>query len=210
MSFIDKIVENSNYFYWFCALFGSGIMLLQTILLIFGIGDFQGDEMDGAFDGGFDADVNVDADLNMDADADLDVDGHMDTGFEFMKFFSLRAIIAFIAFFGWGGVLWGEYGWGGFLGALALGVVVMFIVILLIRLLMKAQHVGNVTSADIVNRTGVVYMSIPGGQEHGRVTVDVGASTREIRAVADTELKKGLQVKVVSHIQGNLFKVEAI
>ena len=208
MSFIDKIVENSNYFYWFCALFGSGIMLLQAILLIFGIGDFQGDDMDGAFDGGFDADL--DADVDMDMDGDVDLDGHVDSGFEFMKFFSLRAIIAFIAFFGWGGILWGEYGWGGFFGALALGVVVMFMVILLIRLLMKAQQVGTITSADILNRTGVVYMSIPGGDEHGRVTVDVGASTREVRAIADTELKKGIQVKVVSHIQGNLFKVEAL
>ncbi len=206
MSFIDKIVDNANYFYWFCALFGSGIMLIQAILLLCGIGDFHGDDMDG----GFDADVSADSDFDMDADGDVDVDGHMDTGFEFMKFFSLRAIIAFIAFFGWGGVLWGEYGWGGFLGALALGTTVMILVILLIRLLLKAQHVGTVTSADILNRTGVVYMSIPGGSEHGRVTVDVGGSTREVRAVADVELKKGVQIKVVAHMQGNLFKVEAI
>ncbi len=200
MSLIQKFTNDPSYFYWFCALVGSGIMLLQTILLLFGFGDFQGDDMDGAFDGGFD----------VDADGDIEIGEHLDTGFDFMKFFSIRAIVAFITFFGWGGVIWGGYGWPGFFGALALGTVVMLLVVWIIHLLMKTQHVGTVTSAQIVGRTGVVYMNVPGGEQHGRVTVDVGGSTREIRAVADVELEKGVSVKVVQHIQSNLYKVEAV
>jgi hypothetical protein len=197
---LENFFKDPMQFYWFCALFGSGIMAVQTILMMFGIGEFQGDDMDGAFDGGFD----------MDADGGIDIGEHLDTGFDFMKFFSIRAIVAFIAFFGWGGVIWGSHGWIGFFGALLLGLAVMAIVIILIRMLMKMQHTGTVTSAQILGCNGIVYMFIPGGEEHGRVTVDVGGSTREVRAIAEGEMKKGIQVKVIKHIQGNLYKVEAL
>lgn len=110
------------------------LLILQTLLLLFGLGhDGDGDAdgadigMDGDVDADFDPDVEPDAGIGADFDAaaGLDPAADMDTGGDFipcgdhdapeataqdgpfagLKLFTLRGIVAFLAVAGWGG-LW--------------------------------------------------------------------------------------------------------
>lgn len=110
------------------------LLLLQTLMLLFGLGndadgdadadvdldgdgvpdlDLDGDgipDLDGDMDGDFDADADTDLDTDGDADGDGDGDGDADADghpglFAGLKLFTLRGIVAFFAVCGWGG-LW--------------------------------------------------------------------------------------------------------
>jgi len=75
--------------------------------------------------------------------------------------------------------------------------------------MLKMQQESNIESKDIVGCSGTVYLRIP-ANEQGKVTVTVAERTREIKAVADEELKKGTAVDVIKHINGRLYKVKKI
>lgn len=201
MSIINRFLEiltTDLKIYWFFAIFGTALLFVQLALTLFGMGG--GDDVDG-FDGGVD----------VDGDGAMDFSAHHDTGLTDFKFFSFRSLIAFITFFGWGGVLWGKNGLSGFFGALGSGLSMMFATAIMIFFLMKLQHSGNITSNDIVGCTGRVYLTVPPGKtDNGKVTVTVKGCTREIKAVAEEELPKGTPVTVVSHIDGKLYQVKKI
>lgn len=179
-----------HYFYWFLALFGSLVFFIQLVMTVFGFG---GEDMDANGDG------------------DISFGEHADSGFAEFRFFSLRAVFAFITFFGWGGVLWGKAGWGGFFGALACGFFMMFATASLIFMMLKLQHSGNIYKSDYIGCSGTVYLSIPSGRTNsGKVTVSVNGSRREITAVADEELPTGTAVKVESIIDGKRYLVKKV
>lgn len=187
MGFFDNIVSGSALVYWLMAIIGSLIFLVQLIMSLFGHG---GD--DGHFEGYGHPD-------------------HMDGGFSMFKLFSFRTVIAFITFFGWGGVLFGDKGFVGFLFSFLCGVLMMLATALMMYLLMKMQHSGNINPSDYVGCTGTVYLSIPKGRsEHGKVTVTVRNCTREILAVADEDLKTGDAIKVEEMISEHKFLVKKI
>lgn len=178
-----------RYVYWFLALLGTAVFLIQLIMVFFGMSH--------------DTDVN--------GDGDVSFGEHADSGIYDLRFFSLRTIIAFITFFGWGGVMWGDAGWGGFFGAGACGLLMMFITAFMIFGLIQLQKSGNIYHGDYIGCTGTVYLKIPGGKtESGIVTVSVNGARREIRAVADEELPTGTAVKVESELDGKRFVVTKI
>jgi membrane protein implicated in regulation of membrane protease activity len=190
---VDELLRSAQvrYFYWFLALAGSLVFLIQLALIFMGIGT------------GSDSDVN--------GDGNVAFGEHADTGFAEFKFFSLRAVFAFITFFGWGGVLWGDSGWSGFFGAGACGFTMMFLTALLIFGLLKLQQNGNIYAEDYINCTGIVYLTVPPERSGtGRVTVTVNGSRREIRAVADEELPTGCSVRIVEIRDGRSFVVEKL
>ena len=168
--------------YWGLAVGGSLFFVLNLIFASIGGPD---DSADGAED-------VVDADI---------ADFH---------FLSLRAILAFVSVFGWCGVLWGKYGFWGFLAAFVFGFIAMGLTALAIWGMMRLQHSGNVKTNDFIGKTGTVYMQIPGGNGHGKITVTVGGSTREVAAVADEPLATGTPVKVVAVIDQSLYRVEKV
>ena len=143
-------------------------------------------------------------------DGTFDAADHLDTGYEDFHFLSLRAILAFVSVFGWCGVLWGKYGFWGFLAAFVFGFIAMGLTALAIWGMMRLQHSGNVKTNDFIGKTGTVYMQIPGGNGHGKITVTVGGSTREVAAVADEPLATGTPVKVVAVIDQSLYRVEKV
>jgi hypothetical protein len=185
---VGKYLSNANSVYWFFATVGSGVFLIQFILTLMGFDD-----------GGAD----------VDGDGDVSFGEHADTGLGDFHVFSLRAIVAFVMFFGWGGVLWGQHGWLGFLAALLLGGFMMVVTALILFVLLKMQQEGTVKTEDIVGCNGTVYLRIPEDAQ-GKVTVTVAKCTREIKAIADEELKKGSPVTVVKHINNQLYKVKKI
>ena len=175
--------------YWGLAVGGSLFFILNLIFASFGGVDNPGEV---AEDGTFDS---------------LD---HVDTGFEDFHFLSLRAVLAFVSVFGWSGVVWGKYGFWGFLAAFVFGLIAMSLTAFAIWGMMKLQHSGNVKTDDFVGKTGTVYMQIPGGDRHGKVTVTVGGATREVAAVSEEPLATGTPIKIVAVIDQSLFRVEKI
>lgn len=143
-------------------------------------------------------------------DGTFDSVDHLDTGYEDFHFLSLRAILAFVSVFGWCGVLWGNHGFWGFLAAFIFGLIAMSLTALAVWMMMRLQHSGNVNNNDFVGKTGTVYMKIPGGNAHGKITVTVGGATREVAAVADEPISTGTPIKVVAVVDQSLYRVEKI
>jgi hypothetical protein len=188
ISKVGEYLSNANSVYWFFAVIGSAVFIIQFLLTLMGFDD-----------GGTD----------IDGDGDISFGEHADSGLGDFHIFSVRSIVAFVMFFGWGGILWGHHGWLGFFGALLLGIGMMVVTAFILLGMMKMQQESNIGSKDIVGCSGIVYLRIP-ENEQGKVTVTVAERTREIKAVADEELKKGIAVNVIKHINGRLYKVKKI
>lgn len=176
-------------YYWILAVVGTTVFILQILLLlIFGTGD------------------HTDADISS-----IDGDMHPDSDLGDFRIISFRTVVAFITFFGWGGIVYGKGGFGSFISAIISGSTMMILTAFLICYLFKLQQSGNIYAKDIIGKTGTVYLKIPAGKnDHGKVTVFTGAGTREVLAISETEIPNGATVKIVSQISQNKFLVEKI
>ncbi len=133
---------------------------------------------------------------------------HADTGYADFKLISVRSVLAFITFFGWGGVIFGKYGWLGFLAAIGCGFAMMLVTAALVFLVFRLQHSGNVKSDDFIGKSGSVYLGIPGGRiETGKITVAVAGSTHELLAVADEPIPTGATIVVAEKLDDRKFLV---
>jgi hypothetical protein len=193
LAFIDTIKDflfGDYKFYLVFAIFGSLIAFIQLCISFF-------------FGGG---------DMDVDGDGEVSFGEHMDSGVGDFKLFSIRSIVSFFAFFGWGGVIAYEHGVKGvtaFFIAVAFGSFMMFVTALILYFVMKMQHSGNVTANEYIGCEGTVYLRIPGGRsEIGKVTASVKGTTQEITAVADEELARGVAVRIVEKVGNRRFLVE--
>ncbi len=175
--------------YWGFAIGGSAIFAITAIAALFGMG--------GAESG----------DVDVDMDGEIDI-VHPDSGIFDFKLISFRSILAFIAMFGWGGVVFGEYGWKGFGVAIACGLVTMVITAYLIMSILKLQQSGTRANASLVGQKGTVYLAIPAGGR-GKVILDLGDSTREIAAFSEVALEKGAPV-VTTALKAEVFTVKPL
>ena len=175
--------------YWGFAIGGSAIFAITAIAALFGMG--------GAESG----------DVDVDMDGEIDII-HPDSGIFDFKLISFRSILAFIAMFGWGGVVFGEYGWKGFGIAIACGLVTMVITAYLIMSILKLQQNGTRANASLVGQKGTVYLAIPAGGR-GKVILDLGDSTREIAAFSEVALEKGAPV-VTTALKAEVFTVKPL
>ena len=175
--------------YWGFAIGGSAIFAITAIAALFGMG--------GAESG----------DVDVDMDGEIDII-HPDSGIFDFKLISFRSILAFIAMFGWGGVVFGEYGWKGFGIAIACGLVTMVITAYLIMSILKLQQSGTRANASLVGQKGTVYLAIPAGGR-GKVILDLGDSTREITACSAVALDKGTPV-VTTALNAEFFTVKPL
>lgn len=175
--------------YWGFAIGGSAIFAITAVAALFGMG--------GAESG----------DVDVDMDGEIDI-VHPDSGIFDFKLISFRSILAFIAMFGWGGVVFGEHGWKGFGVAIACGLVTMVITAYLIMSILKLQQSGTRANASLVGQKGTVYLAIPAGGR-GKVILDLGDSTREIAAFSEVALEKGAPV-VTTALKAEVFTVKPI
>ena len=175
--------------YWGFAIGGSAIFAITAIAALFGMG--------GAESG----------DIDVDMDGEIDI-VHPDSGIFDFKLISFRSILAFLAMFGWGGVVFGEYGWKGFGIAIACGLVTMVITAYLIMSILKLQQNGTRANASLIGKHGTVYLAIPAGGR-GKVVLDLGDSTREITAYSDVALAKGDPV-VTTALNAEVFTVKPL
>lgn len=163
------------------------VLLIQTILMLIGIGS------DNADVGDVDGDVgDIDTDI---ADSDgvfgedvLEVDSDP-TGLDGLRIFSVRGIIAFFVVFGWVGVALDEAGLkiplNLVISALC-GIIVMFLVALLMRWVWRLQSDGTIDKRNAIGVSGSVYLTVPANREGvGKVNLTVQGSFVECEAVTD-------------------------
>ena len=167
------------------------LLLLQTLMLLFGLGhdsdadgDLDGDgspdlDLDGDTDADLDVDLDGDMDADLDVDTDLDADGDADgpdeaagpdaaaahSGlFAGLKLFTLRGIVAFLAVCGWGG-LWllrmGMHPIFAVFLAIAMGFWAMLLMALFLRVALKLQDDGTLDFRNALGKAGTVYLTIP-------------------------------------------------
>ena len=182
---IGEFLAGAGNLYLFIAVTGSVIFALQFIMTVAGI--HSDVELDGA---GF------------------DVDSHDISDIQGLNFFSLKAIVAFVTFFGWGGYFYGHLGWTGLAIAFGCGLIMMFLTALVVSLLLKMQQSGNITPAELVGQRGTVSLTVPAGRAPGgMVTVTLPGCTRQVSARADDELKTGTAVVISENLGGGSFLV---
>ena len=173
--------------YMACAVGGGALLSLQTILLLFGLGD---------------------------ADADFDAADGGEQGGSF-GVFSLRAIASFFTFFGLTGWLGVSRGWDPtltVLAATAAGVALMLVVALLLRMQTRLQSQGNVDPRNAEGEIARVYLRIPSeNQGHGKITVKVQGRSAEYAAFTNgPELPTGASVRVVRMTAPGTFEVVSL
>ena len=181
--------------YLICATVGGSILVIQTVLLMLGIGgdDVGHGELDGHL-----------------TDADL-VDG----GDAFVKFLSFKALVAFVTFFGLTGLAGWQAGWGrgpSLLAAIGAGVVAMLVIGYLMAGLARLKSSGTLDLHNAVGREGKVYLRVPAaGQGQGKVTVDVQGRSVECKAVSSgAEIPTGARVRVVATPTADTVEVQAL
>lgn len=176
--------------YWICAIVGGALMVLQFVLTLVG----------------FDHDIEADV-----AHVDAAHAGHEGVG---VGQLSLRTIVAFLTFFGLGGLAATDGGWSpgwSLLLASGLGMGAFYGVGWLMLQLHRLRSSGNIKLANAVGASAKVYLTIPAEKQgHGKVTVVVQG--RSIECLAEThgpELKTGSTCRVVSVIGSDTLLVEA-
>lgn len=167
------------------------VLIVQTILLFFGIGD--GD--DG---------------IDLDGDGIPDVE----TGDDGLSLFSIRGIVGMLCVAGWAGIVFLDFGVSNILSiilALLCGVATLFGIAYLMKAVLKLQSNGTLELGAAVGKTGEVYIPIPPkGRGRGKINIVVQDRYVELDAVtnSDDTLKTGETVRVVSTDEMGLVMVE--
>lgn len=204
-----------------CAIPATVILIIQTLLLMFGFGAHAADngEIDHDFDHDFDhgADHGFSHDSSHDidsADHDINHDGaHHASG---VRLISLRGFVAFFAVGGWLGVALLESGVSPVLSviiAFAGGSLALLFVGFVLKLLYDMQESGNIDPRNAVAKTGSVYIRIPANRTGtGKINITVQGAYKEMDAVTDCDedIQSGKMVQVVSITADNTLVVRPI
>lgn len=170
--FNDIVREDS--IFWFCALSGTGLFVIQFILNLFG-----GDTHD-----------NID-----------DVDGGIDSGK--FKWLSKQALTGFLMMFGWVGLTCRkEFNYSPmatFITAIAGGTLSIFVTGYIFRLANKLRSSGTVFRVeDAIGKEATVYQRIP-KDGVGKISLSLHNLTYEIDAISHhlVELPSFTQVQIL-------------
>ncbi len=173
------------------------ILLIQTVLLLFGLGH------------GGDTDVDHDVGMDNDFDHDMEHDVGHDSGAEHvegLRLLTVRGIIAFLAMSGWLGIALLDMGVNTVVTvcvSILAGFAAMLLVALFMKLAMNMQQSGNLDLKNAVGQTGEVYVPIP-AEGKGKVTLVVQERFMELDAMCPGQaLKTGQQVKVMDVTESN-------
>ncbi len=199
------------------------ILIIQTVLLIFGFGGHDTDhgEVDHDFSHDFDHDFDHDLDHDFDHDYDHDHDfghaehdgAHQGAG---VRLISIRGFVAFFAVGGWLGIALIDTGLSVALSSIIAfigGTLALLFVGFVLKLLYDMQESGNYDAKNAVAKTGRVYIRIPPKRSStGKITLNVQGSLQELDAVTDSEndIQTGKMVQVVSVTADNILVVRPV
>lgn len=186
-------LEISRQIFALIALPSTLILLLQTLLTLFGVGE---DVDDPDLDlGGADGDVEIDAGLAL---------------------FSVRGILSMLTIMGWVGfalLATDLPEWASVLIAVVSGVLTLIGMAYLMRAVMRLQSSGNINIENCIGKVAQVYIPIPPlSTGSGKVNITVQESYREFSAITtvDDTLKTGAFVRVVAVGEGGVLVVEPV
>jgi hypothetical protein len=187
----------------YIALPATVILIIQTILVLFGLGghdaDASGPDAGAAHDGYGGHDGH---------------DGH--DGSDGLALFSIRGIVAFFTVGGWAGVVVAGFVASPFITvviALACGTAALYGIAVLFQITAKLQSAGNLSLDNAVGKTARVYITIPGGGKgFGKVTLTFQERFTECDAVTQTphSIKTGTLVTVLGMADENTLIVEPV
>lgn len=169
-------------------------LVVQTVLLLFGIGA-------------------GDADADFDADADL---SDLVEGGDGLVLFSLRGILSMAAIGGWSGLVMHEAGIAIVITVIlsvAIGFMALVGIAWLMKISMKLQSNGNLNLGHAIGRVGTVYIPIPENMKGaGKINLTLQERFVEIGAVTscDRKLMTGESVRIVATDETGLVVVEPI
>ncbi|MBQ7377477.1 MAG: hypothetical protein IJW71_04050 [Clostridia bacterium] len=164
------------------------VLLIQTLMLLIGIGD----DADGLGDSVLDGDA---VDIDNTADGIFGEDSISEapdaSGLEGLRIFTVRGIVAFFVVFGWAGLAMQDAGvhLGITLPVAALGGFAMMVALaFLFRAVMKLRSDGNLDNRNAVGTSGKVYLTVPPARSgSGKVQVMLQGALVERDAVTDEE-----------------------
>jgi len=142
---------------------------------------------------------------------DTDIDGAGDHDGDFsgdhgdgMHIFSVKSILAFLMFYGWGGLAAIEKGmhvWWGVSGiSLILGIIMMLFTAWIFFMLLKLQSSGTLNINNALGKEAEVYLTIPAKKNgNGKVQIIIQNGYKTLDAVTeDTEdIHTGSFVEVI-------------
>ena len=170
------------------------LIVIQTILMLIGIGGDGGAEVD----------------------ADVDIDDGIEVPDDGLAIFSVRGVTSMLCITGWVAVALLETSLPQGVSiaiAIACGVATLIGMAYLMRAVYRLQSSGNIDIENCVGKIGEVYIPIPSaGNGSGKVNLTVQEKFSEFTAIttAGDELKTGAFVRVVAVSQSGVLVVEPI
>lgn len=163
------------------------VLLLQTILLFFGIGDH---DADGLPDDMTDLDAAELPDGGDGVFGENDISEPSDLhGWDGLRILTFRGVIAFFVVFGWIGVAMDASGaalWLTLPVAFVGGFAMMLLLAILLRAVMKLSNDGNTDNRNAIGTAGKVQLTIPPSRTgEGKVHIMLQGSYVERSAVTD-------------------------
>lgn len=192
--------------FFLIALPATAVLLIQTLLLLFG-GMLGGAEA-GADASGLDTDTDVDTDSGSHHDSPAD---SADSG---LRILTVRGVMAFLTVSGWTGVLLMELHMPEsvcIVVSLLLGGAALFAMAWLVRALLVLQEDGSADIRSAIGQEGVVYLTVPPtGRGQGKIMVRVGEALREGDAVTNSteSIPTGASIRVTEVLEDDVFVVE--
>jgi len=189
--------------FFFCAIVGSTLVVVQFVAALFGFG---GSDLDSA-----DA-----SDIDVVGDAESGSSGGLDGGVSFLKALSFRTLSAGVAFWGFGGLTAESLGLGTVptLGvAIFGGFAAIIVVYYLLRALSSFNHNGAIRTDSALDSVGSVYVRIPAKRGGiGKVIITQQERTMEYDALTDEEndLLLGTPIRVTSIVSSSQVLVATI
>ena len=145
---------------------------------------------------------------DLDVDHDGDFDGDHGDG---MHILSVKSVLAFLMFYGWGGLAAIQKGmlvWWGVSGiSLVIGIIMMLFTAWLFFMLLKLQSSGTMIITNAIGKQGEVYLTIPAKKSGtGKIQIIIQGGYKTLDAVTeDTEdIKTGSFVEVLDVINDTL------
>ena len=186
MSFFEFITSPLMAVYFFCAVFGGTLILLQMLLMLVGFGGGEDNDFDDASNHASPTDV--------------------------FKMLSLRTIVAGIAFFGLGGLAGLTGGTSKPISvviAVVSGVIAIYVVYYLYVAAAKLKDDGSLSKETLLGATGSVYVRIPGAKGGmGKVLVCQQGRTVEYEAItAGEDLKSSTPIVVIGIVSSTTVEV---
>ena len=173
------------------------ILLIQTVLLLIGLGD------DGEADSGA-------------LDADGDIDGADASSGDGLALFSIRGIVSMLAVMGWSGMALLDTALSDVVSiiiAVALGVGMLFLMAYIMKWVSKLQSSGNIDVGNAIGKVAQVYLTIPpSGEGSGKINITIQDKYCEFNAITtvSNRIKTGAYVRVVAVDEIGMLVVEPI